>query len=175
MVAKRITAKHITYAVMAFLVGLVILLALSPVIGVRFDTILSGSMTPSINVGDLIIVAPHSAGDLEVGDIIVFHSPFGGTLVCHRIIAIEETGDTLVFHTKGDNNEDPDPFTIQSDSIVGKVQLSVPLMGYAIQWLRGPFGLLAIIAFGAAALLIPEKPKEDSKELTKEDVNGGQS
>ena len=77
MVAKRITAKHITYAVMAFLVGLVILLALSPVIGVRFDTILSGSMTPSINVGDLIIVAPHSAGDLEVGDVIVFHSPFG--------------------------------------------------------------------------------------------------
>ena len=170
---KNIKMKHITYALLGVLVGFVILLAISPITGLRFDAILSGSMSPSMNVGDLVVVAPQSPDDLKVGDVIVFQSPIGNSLVCHRIIAITQEDGSLVFHTKGDYNEDPDPFTLQSDSIVGKVQVCIPTMGYVVQWLRGPFGLLAIIALGAATLLIPEKSEDNKKEITKEDSNGG--
>jgi signal peptidase len=173
MRAKRIKAKHITYAILAVLVGFVVLLAISPITGLRFDAILSGSMSPSMNVGDLVVVTPASANSLKVGDVIVFHSPIGDNLVCHRIIAITQEDGSLVFHTKGDSNEDPDPFTLQASSIVGKVQFCIPSMGYVVQWLRGPFGLLIIIGLGAAALLIPEKPEKNKKKTTKEDVNGG--
>jgi signal peptidase I len=171
MAIKRIKAKHITHGILAVLVGFVILLALSPMTGLRFDAILSGSMSPSMNVGDLVVVTPTSADSMKVGDVIIFHSPIGGNLVCHRIIAISQEDGSLVFHTKGDNNEDPDPFNLEASSIVGKVQLCIPSMGYVVQWLRGPFGLLAIIALGAAAFLIPRKPEESKKESTKEDVN----
>jgi signal peptidase I len=169
---KNIKSKHITYAVLGVLVGFVILLAISPVIGLRFDTILSGSMSPSMNIGDLVVVTPTSPEDLKVGDVIVFHSPNGGGLVCHRIVAIDQGDGSLAFQTKGDANEDPDPLPLDSDSIVGKVQVCIPMMGYVVKWLQGPFGLLMILALGAAALLIPEKPKESKKEVTKEDVNG---
>jgi len=54
------------------------------------------------------------------------------------------------------------------------VHFCIPAMGYVVQWLRGPFGILAIIALGATALLIPEKSKDDKKENKKEDVNGGE-
>jgi signal peptidase I len=170
---KNIKMKRITYALLGLLVGFVILLAVSPITGLRFDAILSGSMSPSMDVGDLVVVAPQSPDDLKVGDVIVFQSPIGNGLICHRIIAITQEDGSLVFHTKGDNNEDPDPFTLQSNSIVGKVQVCIPAMGYVVQWLRGPFGLLAIIALGAAALLIPEKSEDSKKEITKEDLNGG--
>jgi signal peptidase len=173
MAIKRIKAKRITYGILAVIIGFVILLAISPITGLRFDAILSGSMSPSMKVGDLVVVAPQSPDDLKVGDVIVFQSPIGNGLICHRIIAITQEDGSLVFHTKGDNNEDPDPFTLQSNSIVGKVQVCIPAMGYVVQWLRGPFGLLAIIAFGAVALLIPEKTEDKKKEITKEDLNGG--
>ncbi|MDD1748059.1 MAG: signal peptidase I [Methanomassiliicoccales archaeon] len=173
MKSRRLKAKHIPYVMLALLVGFVILLALSPITGLRFDVILSGSMSSSINVGDLVVVTHHSPDHLKVGDVIVFRSPISNGQICHRIISISQVDGSLVFQTQGDNNEDPDPFTLQSDNIIGKVQLCIPAMGYVVQWLRGPFGILAIIALGAATFLMPEKSKDEKKEKMKEDVNGG--
>jgi signal peptidase I len=169
---KRIGTKRITYAILGVLIGFVILLAVSPIVGVRFDAILSGSMSPSLDVGDLVVTTSTSPEDLSVGDIIVFHSPVNGNLICHRIISIGQEDGSLVFQTKGDCNEDPDPFMLSSDSIVGKVQVCIPSMGYVVQWLRGPFGILALISLGAAAFLIPDRPEDSKKETPKEGSNG---
>jgi len=153
------------------MVALVIILAASPLFGVRFDVVLSGSMSPSLDAGDLAMVSPASADQLKVGDVIVFESPLGGGLVCHRIIVVNY-GPEITFQTKGDNNEDPDPFMVEPERIVGKVQLSAPYLGYAVQWLRGPLGLLAIVALMALTFVIPSDKKRKSKEKAKEDVNG---
>ena len=155
---------------LGLMVALVIILVASPLFGVRFDVVLSGSMSPSLDAGDLVTVSPTSVEQLEIGDVIVFDSPLGGGLVCHRIIAVSE-GPDITFQTKGDNNEDPDPFMVEPERIVGKVQFSVPCLGYAVQWLRGPFGLLAIVALMALMFVIPNDGKR-SKEKAKEDVNG---
>jgi signal peptidase I len=64
MKSRRMKAKHIPYVMLALLVGFVILLALSPITGLRFDVILSGSMSSSINVGDLVVVTYHSPDHL---------------------------------------------------------------------------------------------------------------
>lgn len=170
---RKLKTRHVTYAVLAVLVGLVALLATSPLFGVRFDVVLSGSMSPSLNAGDLVVVVPASLDGLKVGDIVVFKSPLGGDQVCHRLIGIEQ-GSEITFLTKGDNNEDPDPFVLKSQDIVGKVHAGVPFLGYVIQWLRGPFGLLVIIGLLAAALLIPDgRIKGSRKENAKEDMDGG--
>ncbi len=82
---KNIKTKHITYAALGVLVGFVILLAISPVIGLRFDTILSGSMSPSMNIGDLVVVTPTSPEDLKESlDIIASRKFKVSDLITHR-------------------------------------------------------------------------------------------
>lgn len=164
----RIGKKHLAYAALGIMSGLVILLAVSPLMGIRFDVVLSGSMSPALNTGDLAVVVPTDMNDLRVGDVIVFSSPISSGLVCHRIIAIHED-DGPVFQTKGDNNEDPDPFLVEPERVVGRVDVGIPAMGYAVQWLRGPFGLLGIIALLALTFIIPSERK--NKERGKEDMD----
>ncbi len=79
----------------------------------------SGSMTPTINKGDLFFINPLSKGG-DVGDIIVFHRQDGWTV--HRIFAVAEAG----YVTKGDNNVATDqqdgvyPMVKKAD-VIGKV------------------------------------------------------
>ena len=153
---RKAKARQISHILLAVLVGSVLFLALSPVFGIRFDVVLSGSMSPSLNTGDLVLVTEAPPIDLKEGDVIVFDSPLGTGLVCHRIVAVGQ-GSDITFQTKGDSNEDPDPFLVPSASVMGKVQVVVPWMGYVVQYLRGPFGPLLIMALILATMLIPEK------------------
>jgi len=167
MEKRKARTKHLSYVILFVLVGFILLLAFSPMIGIRFDVVLSGSMSPSLNTGDLVIVTSTSPPDLKEGDIIVFSSPLGSGLVCHRIVKMEQ-GNEITFQTKGDNNEDPDPFIVPSTSVVGKVQAGVPMMGYVVQYLSGPFGLLLIISLIVATILIPDANLTKSAKI-KED------
>jgi signal peptidase len=79
----------------------------------------SGSMTPTIDKGDLFLVNPF-ARNYDVGDIIVFHRSDGWTV--HRIFAVTDEG----FLTKGDNNVATDQQNgqyppVKVDEIAGKV------------------------------------------------------
>lgn len=167
MEKRKARTKHLSCVILFVLVGFIFLLAFSPMIGIRFDVVLSGSMSPSLNTGDLVIVTSTSPSDLKEGDIIVFSSPLGSGLICHRILKAEQ-GSEITFQTKGDNNEDPDPFIVPSTSVVGKVQAGVPLMGYVVQYLKGPLGLLLIISLILATILIPDVNSTKSAKI-KED------
>jgi signal peptidase len=173
MFKGEIGGKRIGNFLFVALTGLIILLSLSPLFGLRFDPVLSRSMSPALRTGDLVIVTSTSPKDLSVGEVIVFKSQVGGVLVCHLIVA-PDAEEGLEFQTKGDANEVPDGVFVEPEDIMGKVQASVPMAGYIVQWLRGPFGILAIVALAAAALLIPDsEQKECEKETAKEDVNAG--
>ncbi|MDD1748081.1 MAG: signal peptidase I [Methanomassiliicoccales archaeon] len=152
----KIRTKHFSYGLLITMVGFVLLLLFSPVVGIRFDTVLSGSMNPTLETGDMVVVTSVEPSELKVGDIIVFNSPIASGLVCHRIIDVKQDSE-LVFQTKGDNNEDPDPYLVPSANVVGKVQADIPSMGYVIQYLRGPFGLLLILSLVLAVIFIPDK------------------
>jgi signal peptidase len=160
---RKIGTKNISYGLLVAIVGLVLLLLFSPIVGIRFDTVLSGSMSPALDTGDMVVVTNVAPSELKVGDIIVFYSPITSGLVCHRIIDVEQ-GSELLFQTKGDNNEDPDPFLISSANVVGKVQADIPSMGYVVQYLRGPFGLLLILSLVLAVIFIPDKEEPKKSE-----------
>jgi signal peptidase len=119
------------------LLALVLVATLSPFLGWRMDVVQSGSMSPSIGVGDLAVTVPSSPDALHVGDVVTFRCP-DGTLVCHRVVEINVTASTLI--TQGDANEGPDPDPVRFDQVMGRVVVSVPLLGYAFTFLRGPFG-----------------------------------
>lgn len=101
---------------------------------VEYQVVLSSSMAPALEAGDLAVVTHTDPEDVEVGDVLVFRDPnSAGNLVSHRVVGIQEAGDIRVFQTKGDNLEEPDPYSVKGPEVVGTVSGLVPDLGWAIQ------------------------------------------
>ena len=74
------------------------------VFGYKYFTVLTGSMEPTINVGDLVIVKESS---YAINDIISYKD--GNSVVTHRIIDYSTQDNGEIFYTtKGDNNNAED-------------------------------------------------------------------
>ena len=107
----------------------------------------SGSMEPTLNRGDLIVVQ----GGLNVdtvnanyttGDIVVFHKPGDpDELIVHR--AVDKVTDGL--RTKGDNNNSADYWTVTDNDLVGKVVGVVPLIGHIPLFVHTTMGITIIL------------------------------
>jgi len=68
-----------------------------------FTVVTSGSMRPTLEPGDFIIVVGCDPYQLKEGDIIVFKVPWSENMIVHRIIKVERGPDGPIFYTKGDN------------------------------------------------------------------------
>ncbi len=112
----------------------------------------SGSMEPSIRVGDVIII--HAQQRYEKTDVITFKDAQKHT-VTHRILEKKEITPPL-YLTKGDANQAVDTEEIAHQSIIGKVILVIPKIGYLIQFVRTPWGLILTIIVPAVLLLSDE-------------------
>ncbi|MEM2191933.1 MAG: signal peptidase I [Archaeoglobaceae archaeon] len=94
--------------------------------GVHPAVIGSGSMSPSIETGDVIIVLKTNPDNLNIGDVIQYMAD--GYTVTHRIIDIYDTENGRFFITKGDANEIPDD-PVSADRVIGKVVFVIPKVG----------------------------------------------
>ena len=82
--------------------------------------VITGSMEPSIHVGDYVLVKEVDTDTLKVGDVITFYSDdpeIKDMPNSHRIIAINPDGS---FTVKGDANPKADDYTVKPDRVVGK-------------------------------------------------------
>ena len=91
--------------------------------------VLSGSMKPAINVGDIIFIKGINPNNIKVGDVITYRKDKIKTIT-HRIIAVQKTELNILFETKGDVNNVKDENKVFSDEIVGKVVFRIPYAGY---------------------------------------------
>ena len=141
--------RTLTFTAAATLVALVGLVAYAWSNGVRFYAVESGSMSPAMGQGDLVIDLPTTATTTyRVGDIITFH-PTPGYTTTHRIVAVDAGG----ISTKGDANPSPDLGQIQPSSIVGRVVAVVPFGGYVATIFRQPAGIVALLLVIVAVYL----------------------
>jgi signal peptidase len=92
--------------------------------------IISGSMRPALDVGDVVIIAEVPADVIEQGDIIQFREPEGITTV-HRVVEIQGTEGNVVFITQGDANDEPDANPVIPENVVGRAVFDVPRIGWA--------------------------------------------
>ena len=138
---------------MMVLIVLVLLLAVAlagiRLVGITPYAVLSASMTPVYPVGSLVYVRSVDTADIIVGDAITF--THDSVTITHRVVAVDsQTGE---FTTKGDANDTPDAVPVSPAEVVGKVAFSLPLLGYAAEYLLQPPGLYAALA-GVAVLLL---------------------
>jgi signal peptidase len=129
-----------------------------------FYVVSSESMVPSLMIGDLVVLRNGIDGsgfsfyDLQVGDIIVFHSEDeGGRTIVHRVVEIyreddAEAQDRLV-KTKGDNNPvsyEVLDYPIREADYYGKVVSNIPKVGLVTM---PPYNyIIAVIAAGLVSV-----------------------
>lgn len=80
--------------------------------------VLTDSMYPVIESGDLIICRTAEPEEIQVGDVIAFFDPAGNgsTIVTHRVTEVTEDG----WRTKGDNNNAEDRLTVRHSDLVAR-------------------------------------------------------
>ncbi len=120
------------------------------VFGFSTAVVTSGSMSPTIEVDELIIVK--RAASYFEGDIVAFVGS-SGKRTMHRIHQVTEEG----FVTKGDANNAVDAYIVQHEDITGKVILHIPYVGKVTSFLRSPLGMFLIVLPAFLAFAIPEK------------------
>lgn len=98
--------------------------------------IASGSMNPSINIGDAIVIEKDRPFEhLKVGDIIAYE--YAGKIVVHRLVDFEDYKGIRYYYTKGDANTERDQYYILEEKILGVVKYKIPWVGLPTVWLHG--------------------------------------
>ena len=143
-----------------------------------FYVVSSGSMIPTLEVYDVIVVEGNTSfQDINKGDIIVFFSPAKYELgeervIVHRVDSIMSE-DPRIIQTKGDNNprsmKNVD-YPITEEIYLGKVEHVIPQVGYITQILQPPINyiIIAIIIGVMIAKQVYKKKKTTVFQNTEE-------
>lgn len=129
--------------------------------GYGASVVLSGSMEPTLSVGDLLIVRKQDA--YETGDIVVYQS--GSMPVVHRIVSVSD--DAVV--TRGDaNNANDQPFPMTA--IKGGVIAIIPWVGYLVWALKRPAAVVTMLAVAVLLVEMSFRTGKAEKEAEKEKI-----
>ena len=138
------------------------------IFGYSFYYVLTASMEPEIEAGEIIICESVEAEELQVGDTITYIGETGelnGKIVTHKIVEIN--GDT--FTTQGVANNIPDP-PIRSSQILSRYVSKLPFAGKIFSLINSKYGFILLIIVPLGVLIINEISnivkafKEDKEE-----------
>lgn len=124
---KKITlsSKLLSFVFFSLLLAVLV----SMIIGYRALVVVSGSMSPALDVGDVAVINTRvSPSDVVEGDVIAFY--LSRDLIIHRVVRVLNTSSGIKYLTKGDANENPDPFRVSQSALLGKYVFKIPLVGY---------------------------------------------
>ena len=120
-------------------------------------TIISPSMTPNIDVYDVVFVKKTDTSNLKVDDVITFYSTnafFGNTPITHRIVEILDIPNTgTMYRVKGDANTAADNEKVIPSNVIGKVMFKIPKLGKIQFFLASKTGWIIAILIPAICIL----------------------
>lgn len=127
-----------------FIIGAILLVwFVIGVFSVYPKVILTGSMEPFIQPGDIVLVERFQEKEeieqLAVGDVILFKKEDKD--ISHRIINIIEKQGMTLYQTKGDANQSPDTTWVSAKDLLGKVIKVVPKVGVLSLWWKENSGM----------------------------------
>ena|SRR3990167_8239261 len=172
MIKKSI--DFIKIAVRAFnilLVAALILVAASvayisiPAFGNKALIVRSGSMQPTIGVGDFVVVRAKQnlksplalpIPRYKAGDIVAFRAADGRTLVTHRVASMKIEDGKVFYETKGDANRTADKGFVKEENIIGAKFVSVPKVGKIVALTKSNIGFVLLVIFPALLVILFE-------------------
>src|SRR4051794_7253391 len=121
-------------------------------------TVMSASMSPTINTGDMVILR-RPGRPARVGDVVMVQVPDDARtrygyppVVIHRVVTVKRDGRLT---TKGDARHEPDPFTVPRGAVTTSVVAHLPAAGRALGFFGSGLGLLWLASGGALFLAMP--------------------
>ena len=123
-------------------------------LGIGVTTVLTGSMSPAIDAGDLIVTKSSMAAAVDVGDVIVVDTK--GSTVAHRVVDTRPLNGLSRLTTKGDANAqiDTDPVLVSPAHELPRVIWRIPGVGSPLAFLAsGDAQRLAVTLLVAANVI----------------------
>ena len=116
--------------------------------GIGFSPILTGSMRPYANPGDLFVSKTTKASNLKVGDIILVTSQSTGVFYSHRIVSLTKENGSIRIITKGDANAAPEatPFLVGTNELVPRSIARAKWIGRPLVYISSVQGRQAALA-----------------------------
>lgn len=152
----RLALLVVSRAYRASLLVLVVIAVAPLVLGWSSYVVRTGSMEPSIDVGDIVVAQPLPADAAPtVGRVMVFENPAtdDGRLLVHRVIADLDDG---TYTTAGDANPLPDATPVPREAFEARGVLLAPYAGLPLTWLQDgdllTFALWLCLTVGAFVL-----------------------
>jgi signal peptidase len=152
---RKIVKEVISVVIVIALLFPILICVVAPFfVGGFFSVIMSGSMEPTIPVGSIVVVKKVNPEDVKVGDVIAFET--GESRTMHRVVEKVVENGSFYFRTKGDANEDPDPWIVKPEDVSGALMLTIPYYGYLLIFAGTPMGLALFILVPAIILIANE-------------------
>ena len=151
-----------------------------PSVGGKFPMIvLTDSMYPVIESGDLIICNTAEAEEISVGEVISFYDPMGSgtSVVTHRVLEVMNEGGEISFRTKGDNNNAEDTVAVPAENLIGIYKSRIPKVGHVAMFMQTTPGLIVCCVCPILLLVgydvlrrrkLEKSQKQDTDALLKE-------
>ena len=152
-------ASTISTTILILLIAAALFVALPKLFGMKMYTILSGSMEPVLEAGDLIYVAPTDPEKIEEGDIISFVLNDNLVVATHRVVDVDREGKR--FTTQGDANDTEDASPVLYGNVIGVEKFAIPKIGFLFGFINTSVGRIiavtSILALTVVSLLLSGK------------------
>lgn len=143
--------------------------------GYRIFTVVTESMVPKYQVGDVLLVKQTDPSKIQKEDDVTYMGKVGSfadKIVTHQVINIEKAENgTLNFHTKGIANDTEDPI-VNETQIYGVVQAKLELITKLNGIINNMYGMYFLIVIPLAVIIFSEfKSFKDEDKYYEDDEN----
>ncbi len=124
----------------------------------RMFTVVSGSMKPKYDIGDVLVAKEIEPEDIKVGDDISYQgtvNSFKDKVVTHQVVGIEKVDGKYYFRTKGLANLVEDPI-VSEDQVYGKVICKSFIISFIYKIVSTNVGFYAFIIVPILYIIISE-------------------
>lgn len=138
------------------------------ILGFRAYMVMTGSMEPNYNIGDIIVTKEIPQKNIKIGDVINYLSENGKDTVTHRVTDIIEKDGKTAYKTKGDNNNSEDVGLVESDRVKGVLLFKISKLGAIITKVLTGTGICVVIVIILLSYL--RESRQEEKRIAREEA-----